>query len=97
MFALIQNVERIKYLGVTIDLRVTWTEHIDRIVLKANRVRGYVYRNFRKCSVDEKAKLYKTLIQSITEYASTVWSPYYAKSIAKVESIQRHMAHFIFT
>ena len=30
------------------------------------------------------------------EYASTVWSPYYAKNIVKVESGKRHMARFIF-
>ena len=59
--------ESIIYLGVTIDQRVTCTEHIDRIVLEANRVRGYVYRDFRKCSVDVKAKVYKTLIQPIME------------------------------
>ena len=61
----IQNLDSIKYLGVTIDRRITWTEHIDRIVLKANRVKGYVYQNFRKYSVNVKTKLYKTLIQPI--------------------------------
>ena len=30
------------------------------------------------------------------EYTSIVWLPYYAKNIAKVESVQRRMAHFIF-
>ena len=30
------------------------------------------------------------------EYESTVWSPYYAKNIAKPESVQRRMACFIF-
>ena len=45
-----------------------------------------------------KTKLYKTLIQPtcIMEYASTVWSPYHAKNIAKVESVQTRMASFIF-
>ena len=56
----------------------------------------YVYQNFRKSSVDVKTELYKTLIQPIMEYASTVWSSYYAKNIAKVESVQRHTARFIF-
>ena len=35
--------------------------YIDRIILKANRVREYVYQNFRKCSVDVKTKLYTKL------------------------------------
>ena len=30
------------------------------------------------------------------EYASTVWLTYYAKNIAKVESVQRRMTRFIF-
>ena len=46
--------------------------------------------------MDVKTKLYKTLIQPIMEYASTVWSLYYAQNIAKVESVQRRMACFIF-
>jgi len=93
---LIKSVDSIKYLGVTIDRKVTWTEHTDRIVLKANRVHGFLYRNFKMCSINIKAKLYKTSIQPILKYASTVWSPYHVKNIVKVESVQRLMAHFNF-
>ena len=91
----IKQVDSIKYLGVIIDKRITWSQQVDKIALKANRVRGFLYRNIKHCSLDIKNRCYKIFIQPILEYASIIWSPYYDKYINKLEAMQRHMARFV--
>ena len=73
----------------------TWSQQVDKIALKANRVRGFLYRNIKHCSPDIKNRCYKIFIQSILEYASIIWSPYYNKYVNKLEAVQRRMAHFV--
>ena len=92
----LQQVSSIKYLGVIIDKRITWNEHTDRLVHKANKVGGFLYRNFKNCPIHVKKKCYETLVRPILEYASTVWSPYYIKNINRIEAVQRRMARFVF-
>ena len=68
----LQQVSSIKYLGVTIDKRITWNEHTDRLVHKANKVGGFLYRNFKNCPIHVKKKCYETLVRPILEYASRI-------------------------
>ena len=91
----IKQVDSIKYLGVIIDKKITWSQQVDKIALKANRVRGFLYRNIKHCSLDIKDRCYKIFIQPILEYASIIWSPYYDKYINKLEAVQRRMARFV--
>ena len=44
----IQQVEHAKYLGIIID-NLTWSEHVKKVVSKANSVRGFLQRNLTKC------------------------------------------------
>ena len=41
-----------------------------------------------------KSLAYLTYVQSILEYASTVWSPYVRTDIPKLEMVQRKAACF---
>ena len=61
-------------------------------MVKANRVRGFLYHNIKHCSPDIKNRCYKIFIQPILEYASIIWSPYYDKNI---EAVQFRMARFV--
>ena len=38
----IQECDSIKYLGVIIDSRLSWSEHVDVIFHKASQVRGFL-------------------------------------------------------
>ena len=81
---IIKQVDSIKYLGVIIDKKITWSQQVDKITLKANRVSGFLYRNIKYCSLDIKNRCYKIFIQLVLEYASIIWSPYYDKLINKL-------------
>ena len=92
----IKAVQYAKYLGVTIDTKLTWNEHIMTITHKANTILAFLRRNLKPCSSYIKSKCYLTIIRPIIEYACTVWAPHTAKSINTVEMIQRRAARFVY-
>ena len=52
-------------------------------------------RNFSGCTKDIKLHAFKSLVRPQLEYASSVWDPYTAKHIHKLEMVQRRSARFI--
>jgi len=67
--SVIQEVASAKYLGVTIDSRLTWSDHTTKVVNKANLVLGFLKRNLKYCPPEIKASCYKSLVIPILEYA----------------------------
>ena len=59
----IENVESIRYLGVTITSDTS---------SKANRTLGFLRRNLFSCSQDMKEAAYKSMVRPILEYGRTV-------------------------
>ena len=45
----LENVESIKYLGVTITSDLKWNSHIRNVCSKANRTHGFLRRNLFSC------------------------------------------------
>ena len=91
---LIREVTQAKYLGVTLNSKLTWSNHISNITSKANSVYGFLRRNFNNCPAKTKSALYKSMVRPILEYASNVWSPHCNNHIHVVESVQRRAARF---
>ena len=55
----LENVESIKYLGVTITNDLKWNTHISNVCTKANRTLGFLRRNLCSCPPDVKEAAYK--------------------------------------
>ena len=62
----LENVESIKYLGVTITSDLRWNTHVSNICTKANRTLG---------SPGGKRDAYKGLVCPVLDYGSSVWDP----------------------
>ena len=58
----IPRAERIKYLGLTLDQKITWSTHIDNTTTKANSALGFIRRNVLTDSTEVKATAYKQLV-----------------------------------
>ena len=58
----INQVEHAKYLGVTIDSKLKWHEHINSVVKKGNSVYGFLKRNLRNCPAAVKSYCYQTYL-----------------------------------
>ena len=76
----IKEADFVKYLGVMIDSKLTWKEHIKQVLSKSNASLAFLQRNLRACSRNIKEYCYKTSIRPIIEYATNILgSTYYSR------------------
>ena len=71
----LENVESIKYLGVTITSDLRWNTHVSNVCTKANRTLGSLRRNVYSCPQEVKEAAYKGLVRPVLDYGSSVWDP----------------------
>ena len=83
------QVSHIKYLGVTIDYKLTFEQHMTSICKKASGVLHMLMRNLRRARPKTRAFAYRSICRPILEYASQTWSPYKSKHIKMLEQIKR--------
>ena len=91
----LENVEKIKYLGVTITNDLKWNTHVSNICTKANRTPGFLRRNLSACPRDVKESAYKGLVRPILEYGSSVWDPQSILLQDELEKVQKRAARFV--
>ena len=88
----LDNVENIKYLGVTITNDLKWNTHVSNICTKANRTLGFLRRNLSACPQDVKESAYKGLVRPVLEYGSSVWDPSSILLQEELEKVQKRAA-----
>ena len=91
----LDEVKSDKYRGVILDNKLSFYQHIDEIVNKITKLLNLCRRNLHMCDHHTKEIAYKTIACPHLEYASTAWNPYTARTIDKIESVQRRAARFI--
>ena len=91
----LENVESIKYLGVTITNDLKWNTHISNVCTKANRTLGFLRRNLYSCPPDVKEAAYKGLVRPVLEYGSSVWDPHTHGLQEELEKVQNRAARFV--
>ena len=65
----LENVESIKYLGVTIKNDLRWNTHVSNICSKANRTLGFPRRNLYACPQEVEEAAYKALVRPVLDIA----------------------------
>ena len=91
----LENVDNIKYLGVTITNDLKWNTHISNICTKANRTLGFLRRTLFSCPQNVKEAAYKGMMRPILEYGSSVWDPHPDKLQKELEKVQNRAARFV--
>ena len=76
-------------------LVLTWSHHMDQVLLKANQKLGFIRRNLRGAPIRSKSIAYFPMVRSSMEYAAPIWDPYLQKDIDALERIQRKAAWWI--
>ena len=76
-----------KYLGVTVQSDLKWSQHIHQIAVKADCTLSLIKRNLRLASKSLREIAYFTLVRSQLEYASTIWSPWLCKDRLELEKV----------
>ena len=64
---------KIKYLGLILDPRLTWKEHINELSKKLNRSIGMLYKTREFCPTSILKTLYHSLFNSHVTYGLPVW------------------------
>ena len=91
----LKHVSKQKDLGLTIDHRLKFTEHIAAKVKTANAMMGLIRRSFSFLDGPLFLKLYTAFVRPHLEYAQATWSPFLKKEIDMVENVQRRATKLI--
>ena len=93
--AVLENVDNIKYLGLTITNDLKWNTHISNICTKANRTLGFLRRTLFSCPQNVKEAPHKGMVRPILEYASSVWDLHTDKLQEELEKVQNRVSRFV--
>ena len=91
----LDNIENIKYLGVTITNDLKWNTHVSNMCTKANRTLGFLRRNLSACPLYVKESAYKGLVHPVLEYSSSVWDPSSTLLQEELEKVQKSAAGIV--
>ncbi len=91
----LQSVPLVKDLGVNIDDQLSFEQHCNLMLSKANCMLAIIRRTFTYIDEDMMVLLYKSMVRPYLEYANDVWSPRLMRSIHALESIQRRATRLI--
>ena len=80
----LENVESIKYLGVTITSDLRWNTHVSNVLTKTNRTLGFLRRNLYSYPQGVKEAADKGLVRPVLDIGSSVWD-----CVAKFTSLVR--------
>ena len=94
-FICIQETQHESYLGVIIDNKLNFNQHIDDMSKKATNLLKLCRRNLHMCSREVKNSAYNMIVRPHLEYASTCWNPYTKRNIDKLEAVQHRSARFV--
>jgi len=86
---ILPNVETVVNLGVTIDSQLKFSEHINKMVYKAQTRSKLLMKCFISRDTATLLRAFKVYVRPILEYCSSVWSPHFTKDIELIETVQR--------
>ena len=83
-------------LGLEINTKLNWNDHIKKCCGKANKKLGFIKRKLGFNSpVEVKRLCYTALVRPLLEYGTLIWNHYNKSSLTLLESIQRRATKFI--
>ena len=81
--------QAVKYLGVTLSSRLTWSDHINSTCKAAKRQIGLIHRQFHQAPPEVRLKVINSTILPKLEYCAAVWDPHLKKDIANLDNVQK--------
>lgn len=84
-----------KDIGVVIDSKLTFSDHLAEKINKANSILGLIRRTFVYLDLPILKSLYTALVRPYMEYANQVWCPYLVKDVEALENVQRRATRMV--
>ena len=76
-------------LGTSLSSDLSWSEHVNVTIDKANKLLGLVHKTAGSSNPGGFSTLYKSLVRPVLDYAAPVWHPYLPKDVLALEKVQR--------
>ena len=91
----VQQVSTHKYLGLTLDCRLSWSQHASAILTKASRKIGLLRRLRRRLPSLVIQSIYMTCNRPSLEYSSVAWCGVGVSDAERLERVQRAAGRLI--
>ena len=89
MYQKLEETEVEKDLGVYVDNKLSFHQHVNTAVNKATRILGVIKRTFTSRSKNIVKRLYTTLVRPTLEYGNAPRTTQYIGDMDKIENVQR--------
>lgn len=87
----IENVSYIKYLGIIVDQRLSWHNHIDMVLARTRKL-IWIFKNLRYVTTKKMlTQIYLSLAQSILTYCVPVWGGAIKTKFLELERAHRYL------
>ena len=90
----LHQVDSTPYLGVTVNSKLKWSEHIALISSSASKTLSLIRRYLWNCPKKVKEIADTTIVRPKLAYVSASLDPHYEKDIAILARVQRKAARF---
>lgn len=84
-----KKVDEVADLGVLVDNKLKFSNHVVKIVSKAHRYANLIIRTFKSRDPELLVKAFNVYVRPVLEYCSVIWNPYFMKDIIALERVQR--------
>ena len=91
----VKHVYKAKHLGMVIDNKLTWKDHIDYVSLKIKRNLGIMKRVRNDIPKESLISLYRTMVKPYLIYCNNIWGKCSARLIGKLQTLQNRAARII--
>ena len=82
-------------MGVTINSKLSWQPHINKVLNKASKTLGLLKRTLHAAPPQVRQTAYEVLVRPTLEFATCACAPHTKTGIQTVERIQRSAARFV--
>ena len=93
----IKQVKTIKYLGVIMDHKLNWHQHIEYLCTKLSKASGIIYKLRKQVPNRVLILIYNSLVASYIRYGITAWGQASTSALRKLQTLQNkivcYMAH----
>ena len=91
----IQQVDKIKILGVTIDENLLWKDHINDLCGRLSRILGLFWRIRSNLGTQSRIMYYNSYVQPVIDYCICVWGYASSSQLSKITKMLKRCARII--
>ena len=84
----IKQVSEMKYLGVILDNKLNWHDHIQYVSTKLSKAAGIIFKFKRKMPQNVLMLLYHSLVATYLRYGIASWGAAKTSALAKLQCLQ---------